>query len=57
MADGQNRNLSSVVAIERDVGPLAKFNHPLAELGWQIFDGTADLRVLAEDFLRPAESL
>src|ERR1035441_2472816 len=50
VADGQNDDLFAVVAIEGDIGTLAKFNHPLAELGQQVFDWAADLGMLAEDF-------
>ena len=50
MADGHNHNLFSVVVIQGDVGPVPEFNHPLAKLRRQLFDGTASLRVLAERF-------
>jgi hypothetical protein len=50
MADRQNHNLFPVVVIQGDVGPLPEFNHPLAELWWQLFDRPANLRMLAERF-------
>ena len=50
VADGEDYDLFSVAAVEGDIGALAEFNDPLAELGEQVFDGTADLGVLGEDF-------
>ena len=34
VADLQDHDLFPIVVIESDVGPLAKLNRPLAELGW-----------------------
>jgi hypothetical protein len=34
--------------IEGDVRPPAELNHPFAELGGQLFHGTAHLRMLAQ---------
>ena|ERR1017187_3473462 len=47
--DGQNYDLLSVVAVEGDVGALAKFDNPLAELGREVFDWATDLGMLAEN--------
>ena len=49
MTDGEDDDLFSVAAVEGDVGTLAKFNHPLTELGGQVFGGATDLGVLAEN--------
>ena len=48
MADRQDDHLFPVVMIQSDIGSLPEFNHLLAKLGWQLFDRTANLRVLAE---------
>ena len=48
MANRQNHNLFPVVVIQCDVGSMPEFNHPLAKLWRQLFDKTANLRVLAE---------
>ena len=50
VADGQNHDLLSVVTVEGDIRALAEFDDPLAEFGREVFDGTTDLWVLAENF-------
>ena len=48
MSHRQNDDFLFVVAIENDIRPAAELDHPFAELGGQLLDGTAHLRKLAQ---------
>jgi hypothetical protein len=50
VADRQNHNLFPVVVVQGHVGSLPEFNNPLPKLRRQLFDRTANLRVLPERF-------
>ncbi len=50
VANGENYDVFAVVVVQNDIGALAEFDDPLAELGRQFFDGAANLRMRAEGF-------
>jgi hypothetical protein len=50
VADCQYHNLFFVVVIQGDISAMSEVNHSLAELRRQLFDWTANFRVLAEHF-------
>ena len=48
MANRQNDDLFSVVAIQGDVRALPELNHPFAKLSRQLLDWTANLRMFTQ---------
>lgn len=50
MADGEDYDFIPVVVVQDDIGSLAEFDDPLAELGRHFFHRAANLGMTAEDF-------
>ena len=50
VTDGEDHDLLTVVMVKGNVCPLAEFDHPLAKLEWQLFHGTANLRMRTQHF-------
>jgi len=50
MPNCQYHNLLAVPVIQSDIRPTSEFNYPLTELRRQLFDRTANFRMLAERF-------
>jgi hypothetical protein len=48
VAYGEENDFFAVIAIEHDIGSAAELDDPLTKFGWEIVDGTADLRMVDE---------